>query len=73
VSFFKWLCVLIRITLEAVILGFAWYHSHWSVALTLTLLTANTEIQAVADQLRRNREEEASDSRRLISRLRNIS
>jgi len=42
----------IRIILTIVILGFVWLNAHWSVALTLTLITIAIEIYV--DERRNN-------------------
>jgi hypothetical protein len=36
---------------EAVVLFIAWHHSHWSVAVMITTLTANFELQDVINKL----------------------
>ena len=37
--------IFVRILLNGVLLSFVWGNSHWSVALTLTLLSITTEFQ----------------------------
>jgi hypothetical protein len=37
---------IIRIAIEVAILYIVWHHAHWSVAVVLTLLTMNSELQS---------------------------
>jgi hypothetical protein len=71
-SFFRWLCVVFRLAGEAVILGFTFHHAHWSVALTLTGLTANMEWEAFMKHLQKMEENLLTERQRMIERLRNI-
>jgi hypothetical protein len=71
-NFFRWLCVMFRLAGESVILGFTFHHSHWSVALTLTGLTANMEWEAFMRHLQQTEEALQTERQRMIERLRNI-
>jgi hypothetical protein len=48
----KWVTI-VRVMLAGGLLMEVWLHSHWSVALCLTLLFAASEISAVVANLRR--------------------
>ena len=71
-SFLGWLLVVIRIVLEAALLGFAWHRSHLSVALLLTALTANAEWQHLLDRLNRIEEERGYQKGKFLQRIRNL-
>ncbi len=47
------MAVIIRWTLSATLLVVVWQHSHWSVALVITLLTVNGELVAANVERRR--------------------
>jgi hypothetical protein len=72
-SFWRWLLVLLRLTGEAVVLGFTWHHSHWSVALTLTGLTANMELEQLIKHLQHAEDEMLAEKGRMLQRLRNLN
>ena len=68
-TFLMWLFVVIRIATEAVILGFAWHRSDWSVALSLTMLTATTEYRGFVLRLRAADFADLAERDRLRARL----
>ena len=71
-SFWRWLFVLFRLAGEAVVLGFTWHHAHWSVALTLTWLTANMELEQLMKHLQHAEDEVLAEKGRLLQRLNSL-
>ena len=72
-SFSRWLVVLLRLAGETVVLGVTFHYAHWSVAASLTFITARMEFEALFVR-RGNRETDSMRERtRMIERLRDLS
>jgi hypothetical protein len=53
--------MLVRWILEIFVLEEVWRHSHWSVALTLTLFTVRVELQDCVKEIRRKNDQDLKD------------
>jgi len=71
-SLSRWLAVLLRIVVEAVVLGFAWRRTDWSVAVCLTALTANMEWDAFMRHLNRVEDEALTEKGKLLQRINSL-
>jgi hypothetical protein len=72
-TFWQWLTVLVRLTLDAVLLGIVWHHAHWSAALTLTLLMGNAEVTAIYKQVQHAKDKQERDRFRWLGRIRDMT